>query len=164
MRRARTPTWARRELERKATACMPLRDHRWLTSDFGARSSLMLIARCCAGRPAIWSHPRAISGTSQGGGTQCGHLAAPEGDEDSLIACGVAYNRTTSRGMGARKCMTLLAMGRTHCKDRLPAASMFLVSQQGPSACMVLSLLLYCTPRNCAKDERRTKKNLPVGQ
>ena len=55
-----------------------------------------------------------ISGTSQGGGTQCGHLAVPEGDEDSLIACGVAYDRTTSRGMGARKCMTLLAMGRTH--------------------------------------------------
>ena len=89
----------------------------------------MLIARCCAGRPAIWSHPRAISGTSQGGGTQCGHLAALEGHKDSLIACGVANDRTTSRGMGARKCMTLLAMGRTHWKDRLPAASMFLVSE-----------------------------------
>ena len=64
-----------------------------------------------------------------GGGTQCGHLAALEGHKDSLIACGVANDRTTSRGMGARKCMTLLAMGRTHWKDRLPAASMFLVSE-----------------------------------
>ena len=88
-------------------------------------------------------------------------MAAPEGDEDSLIACGVAYNRTTSRGMGARKCMTLLAMGRTHCKDRLPAASMFLVHREGQSA-MVLSLL-QCTIVVSAKSRiegrRRQRRN-----
>ena len=90
-------------------------------------------------------------------------MAAPEGDEDSLIACGVAYDRTTSRGMGARKCMTLLAMGRTHCKDRLPAASMFLVQRR--PICLhgtIITTLLY--PTELRERRKTNEEDLPVGQ